>query len=207
MIIVVTGGIGSGKSSVCRILAERYGFHIYEADSKVKGLYDSHPTLLTQIEADLGKTLRDVNGRFKPSELAAVIFSDSSALGTVESHVFPALKEDFSSWMNGHDDGLPVVFESATVLEKPQFDGFGDIVVLVDAPFTTRLERAVSRDGNRAGVEARMKHQRLMNSLSEGAVDERIDHVIHNGGTEGELEVEIDGFIKKFNDNINVTHK
>ena len=205
MIIVVTGGIGSGKSSVCRILKERYGFHIYEADSKVKQLYDIHPTLLDDIEEGLGRRLRDGNGRFKPSELSNVIFNDRSALEKVESLVFPTLKEDFRQWMNGHDDGKPTVFESATILEKPQFDGFGDTTVLVDAPYAIRLGRAAQRDGDKAGVEARMSHQKLMNSLSDGAEDMRIDHVIDNSGTEDELTAKIDDFVRKIGYNTNVT--
>jgi dephospho-CoA kinase len=74
-----------------------------------------------------------------------------------------------------------VVFESATVLEKPQFEGFGDKIVLVDAPFETRLERACRRDGtDREKVLARMHNQKLMNELSAGGEDPRIDCRIVN---------------------------
>lgn len=204
MIIVVTGGIGSGKSSVCRILAERYGFHIYEADAKVKELYDVHPSLLDEIELALGRRLRDEYGRLMPSELSKVIFSDINALNKVESLVFPALKEDFIKWMTENDDGLPFIFESATILEKPQLEGFGDMTVLVDAPYQIRLQRAASRDGDKARVEARMVHQKLMNDLSNGAADDRIDHVIDNSGTESELMTKIGEFITEIGHNTNV---
>ncbi len=187
MILVVTGGIGSGKSEVCRILRDMGYAHQYNADSRAKALYEEHPTLLGDIEASLGCVLKDENGRFQPAKLASVIFSDRAALEIVESHLFPALKDDFASFAGKCGEGI-VVFESATVLEKPQFDGFGDMVILVDAPFEVRLERACRRDGtDRDRVLARMQNQKLMNALSEGSEDPRIDCRIMNDGSLEEL--------------------
>ena len=94
--------------------------------------------------------------------MAELIFRDKDSLQKVESLVFPALSEDFDKWMADQNDGLPVVFESATVLEKTYFDGFGDMNVLVNAPFDLRLSRAVERDGDRNRVKSRMTLQNLM---------------------------------------------
>ena len=206
MIIVLTGGIGSGKSQVCRVLSEKYGFHVYEADAKVKDLYDTHPDLLNRIESALGASFRNKEGSFVPSSLAKVIFSDSNALETVESFVFPALIDDFKTWMSGITDDLPVVFESATILEKPQFIGFGDCTVLVNAPYDLRLSRAAERDGSRVDAEARMSRQVLMNRLSEGGEDERIDFLLDNSGSMDELDRKIRDLVAKVTDNINVTY-
>lgn len=190
--IVVTGGIGSGKSAVCRILRERYGLAVYEADAAVKRLYGSHPHLLDSIGEALGTDLRDGAGDFVPGLLAERIFSDREALDMVENLVFPALKEDFAAFAGLHRTDPYVVFESATVLEKRQFDGFGDVVVLVDAPFEVRLARAVSRDSaSEESVRLRMSRQSLMNALSEGMTDPRIDYVIVNDGTLSHLEHQV----------------
>lgn len=195
MIIVLTGGIGSGKSQVCRILSEDYGFHVYEADARVKELYNTHPELLSRIEVAIGASFRNAEGDFVPSSLAQVIFCDGNALETVESLVFPVLIDDFNTWMSGITDDLPVIFESATVLEKPQFSGFGDLIVLVNAPYDLRLSRASERDGDRAKVESRMSFQSLMNRLSEGLADERIDFILDNSGTIEELKNKINNFV------------
>lgn len=196
--MVVTGGIGSGKSFVCRILNERYGYPVYEADAKVKELYVSKPALLDAIEAALGMSVREADGKFSPRMLAAAIFSDRGALENVETLVFPALKEDFATFMVLHSDKEYVVFESATVLEKRQFDGFGDVTVLVDAPFEVRLERAVARDGiPREKVLERMTNQRLMNELSEGGKDSRIDYVIVNDGMAAEVGKKVAEMLEK----------
>lgn len=205
MIIVVTGGIGSGKSHVCSILAERYGFHVYAADVRVKELYNSHPTLLKDIETALGAVFRNDQGQFLPSSLSKVIFTDTFALKKVEDLVFPVLLEDFRLWMEDIKDGYPVLFESATVLEKQQFAGFGDLIVLVNAPYNVRLSRASLRDGDQERVKSRMSLQILMNRFSEGETDERIDFVIDNSGTLTDLMSKIDGFVHKIGININVT--
>ena len=188
MVMIVTGGIGSGKSQVCKILNEMGITAQYDADSRAKALYDEHPTLLSDIEKSLGCSLKDTDGRFQPAELASVIFAERSALETVESLLFPVLLDDFRSFAGTCGEDI-VVFESATVLEKPQFKGFGDKVILVDAPFEVRLERACRRDGaEREKVLARMRNQKLMNELSEGMEDPRIDCKILNDCSLDELE-------------------
>ena len=191
-VFIVTGGIGSGKSEVCRIIRDQYGCGVYDADFRVKRLYDVHPTLLDDIEAALNATLRNENGQFVPSMLSRLIFSDKEALGIVENYVFPALIEDFESWKEDFISDPFVVFESATVLEKPQFEGFGDKVIIVYAPYETRLERACNRDGvSGEAISARMQNQTLMNRISAGEIPARTDAVIINDGTVSQLKERI----------------
>ena len=191
-IVVVTGGIGSGKSEVCRILSDMGLDLQYHADDRVKRLYAEHPSLLDDIESQTGCLLRDDAGVFVPSRLAERIFADADALKLVESLVFPALMDDFKEFCTINPGHEVVIFESATILEKPQFDGFGDIVVLIDAPFDIRLKRACVRDNaDRDKVLARMSNQKLMNSLSEGMTDPRIDAVIMNDGNVEDLEAKV----------------
>ena len=96
-VLIVTGGIGSGKSQVCRILKEKYGFPVYEADIRAKALYVEIPEMLDDIEAAVGTCIRSDSGAFVPKMLADVIFTDADALRKVEDIVFPKLKEDFSN--------------------------------------------------------------------------------------------------------------
>ena len=191
-VLVVTGGIGSGKSEVCRILHEEYGCGTYDADSRTKELYLKHPTLLSDIESSLGESFRDDNGRFCPKSLARVIFSDRTALTALENLLFPVLLEDFEIWSREYQIEPFVVFESATILEKPQLRGFGDIMLVVDAPFDIRLNRACSRNGAaEAEVRARMQNQVLMNRISSGEVPENVDYVIRNTGGLDDLRIQV----------------
>lgn len=199
MVIVVTGGIGSGKSQVCRIIADRYGFPVYSADLRVRQLYVEVPELLDALEESLNCTLRNEDGIFQPSVLAGKIFSDEHALKTVESKIFPYLIADFNAFAESNPGH--VVFESATVLEKEFFDDFGDAVILVDAPLELRVERACRRDGaDSERVMARVMAQPLMNAVSDDSINDypeespfakafaRVDKVIMNDGTLDKLE-------------------
>lgn len=203
-VLAVTGGIGSGKSEVCRILA-RHGLQMqYNADARAKALYTEYPGLLDAMEEALGCVLRSEDGRFMPSALAAVIFTDKDAMEKVEALLYPEMIRDFHRMMAEALEDQIVVFESATFLEKKQFDGFADIVLLVDAPFDVRLERACARDAaSRDAVLARMKCQTLMNALSEGHRDPRIDYTVQNDGTRQELEENVLKVLKEI-ENINI---
>ena len=201
-ILVVTGGIGSGKSEVSRILSEEFSCGVYNADSRVKLLYEVHPTLLSDIERLVGDSLRDDEGRFVPARLSARIFSDRSLLKQVEGMVFPALMEDFATWTKAYSQDTFVVFESATILEKPELKGFGDKVILVDAQVETRLERACRRDSaSKESISSRMQNQKLMNSISSGEAKAEVDAVIHNSGTLDDLKGSTIRIVKDLFDN------
>ena len=103
-VCVVTGGIGSGKSTVCSMMNRLYGCPVYVADDRAKELYLSHPSLLEDIEKRLVMNLRDSEGGFLPSLLAQRIFAEPEALKSVESLLFPVLMEDFNSWKSGFRD-------------------------------------------------------------------------------------------------------
>ena len=193
----MTGGIGSGKSMACTYLNNRYGWPVYEADSRVKDLYACHATLLAEIETALGANLRRDDGRLDPQALSAIIFNDSDALALVESIVFPVLLDDFEMWKNRHADSQFVVLESATILEKPQLSGIGDYVILIDAPVNVRLDRAASRDkSSYERVKLRMASQEMMNKISDGILKAPVDRVVENVGSVDDLREKLDEFVE-----------
>lgn len=195
-VIIVTGGIGSGKSTVCSMLSKDYGYPVYEADRRVKELYIEHPKLLKDIEEALGDTFRNEDGEFQPSGLAARIFSHKEDLLKVESLVFPVLREDFDGWKKINADNEYLVLESATILEKPSLLDLGDLIMVVDAPLETRIGRAMSRDGvSEKTVRERVASQKLMNEISEGRVPEYIDFVIKNDGDIAMLVERLKAFV------------
>ena len=195
-VLIVTGGIGSGKSTVCSMLAKDYGYPVYEADRRVKELYLEHPRLLTDIEKALGDTFRNEDGEFQPSRLAARIFSQKEDLLKVEGLVFPVLVKDFDDWKTKNADNDYLVFESATILEKPSLLGLGDLIMVVDAPLQLRVDRTMSRDGvSEMAVRERVASQKLMNEISEGRVPENVDFVIKNDGDIAMLAERLKAFV------------
>jgi len=202
MVIVVSGGIGSGKSEFCRLLGEKLpSALVYNADERAKLLYT--PDFLSRIERDFGTSLRDSRGCFVKERLSELIFTDSDKLRHLESILFPLMESDFKSFSAG---ARFAVFESATVLEKPYFNKFGDRIVLVDAPLRTRLMRACKRDNvSQEMVMRRIEAQPLMNTFSEALENgtfrslpqaDRIDAIISNTGDFDFLEEQTDKFIE-----------
>ena len=181
--LVVTGGIGSGKSAVTACLAGK-GFPVYDCDAAAKTVYDRVPGVVEALERRLGLPLRGADGRLDRARLAGRIFSDPEALAAVESVVHPAVLDDFLAW-RARQDAPVVVLESAIILSKPLFDGCYDKVILVEAPEQLRIARAARRDGvPEDAVRARIAAQSF--DLS------KVDMVIWNEGSLEELQARVD---------------
>ena len=185
--ILLTGGIGSGKSLVSSYLISE-GVPVYDSDSRTKALYDNDPSIVTSLESSLGVNLHDSAGRLDRKALAGVIFSDRDSLAKVEAIVHPAVLEDFLRWKEGSSPRFPnrfgtapfVVMESAIALEKPLFRDVFDAVVLVTAPLLTRVERVRSRDS--------AKEEDILRRISSQKFDPMdADAVINNDLDEEEL--------------------
>ena len=189
--VILTGGMGSGKSAVCALLKAR-GVPVYDSDSRTKTLYDRDPALVGRLGAVLGAGLRTADGRLDRAKLAALIFTDPARKAAVEAVVHPAVLADFRRWKRwqrpkGWTYGsVPfVVLESAIILSCPVFDGVGDRTVLVDAPEDVRLARAVARDGSDPETALRrIRSQRFDRS--------RVDAVLRNDGPLAALSAETD---------------
>lgn len=157
--LAVTGGIGSGKSEVCRYL-ESKGIPVYDSDSRTKSLYDADKDLADSISAALGTDVSDAGGRVDRAFLASLVFTDRDKLAKLESVVHPRVLVDFLAWRESCKSSDIVVMESAIFLQKPLFHPYVDKVILVDAPLEIRIRRACARDGvDEERVRARVAAQ------------------------------------------------
>ena len=157
--VLLTGGIGSGKSAVAAFLEKR-GVPVWDSDSAAKSLYT--PSFLDSVEKEFGRSFRDADGGLDRKALSALIFADAAARERLESMLYPALKDEFLRWKVSHSGKPMVVIESAIALSKPLFHGLWDAVVLVDAPEDVRLARVMSRDGSsREAALSRIRSQEL----------------------------------------------
>lgn len=172
--VIVTGGIGSGKSAVCALLKKK-GVPVYDCDAKAKELYGRRPSLVSRLEKALGAPLRGGDGKLDKARLAALIFSDSRARETVEGMVYPILLQDIRRWQKRQSAAWGAL-ESAVILSKPVFDGVADGVVLVEAPQELRIARVMQRDGlGREAVIGRIRSQEIPR--------EKADVLLANDGT------------------------
>ena len=173
--VAVTGGIGSGKTEVCRMLQQQ-GIPVYDADSRTKSLYDEDPSLVEAISRTLGADVRSSDGTLDRKLLAGMIFSDAGKLEALESVVHPRVLADFISWEKGLGEEPVAVIESAIFLQKPIFRPCADVVVLVDAPLETRIERACARDSaDRQKIEARIASQQVRRDEADYIIENDSD--------------------------------
>jgi dephospho-CoA kinase len=172
----ITGGIGSGKSIVCRVF-EVLGVSVYYSDTEAKKLYVTDMALREKMISLFGKNIYKKGG-IDRQKLAGIIFSDAKMLKAVNHIVHSAVKEDFLKWSAIHSNGRYVIFESA-VLAESRHIGLMDAVVAVTAPEQVRIDRVLERPGmTRKAVEAIIRNQ-----MSD---EERIslsDYVIINDDT------------------------
>ena len=186
--VLITGGIGSGKSEAARFVASR-GYAVYDSDSRAKGLYDSVPGLLDRISEALGcGSLRLEDGSLDRAALASAIFSDPARKAALEALLYPALIEDFLAWRSSQE-GPAVFFESAVAGSHPLFEGLFDLVLEVRSDEAVRLERAVRRGVPREDALARMR--------SQSRASFEADEVIVNDGDLESLHEKIDKFLEK----------
>lgn len=152
----ITGGIGSGKSTVCEMLAGR-GVAVYTADERAKALMATDAALRSSIIEAFGSDAYTAEG-LNRGFLAANVFASPEALARLNGLVHPAVMADFEAWAE-QQEGDYVVLESAILFEAA-LDDRVDVSVAVMAPEALRLERAIARDGaSEEQIRARMRNQ------------------------------------------------
>lgn len=175
-VLVITGGIGAGKSYVSRIF-ERKGIPVYDSDSRTKALYDTDEALLASLCSIIGSDIVN-EGVLDKTLMASRIFSDKSLLEEVESVVFPSVIRDFMSWKSAFDGKVPfVIMESAIFLMKPILAPVADKVLYVDAPLDVRVSRVMARDSVSAdAVRTRIANQADLSGKADWVIDTVVEH-------------------------------
>lgn len=156
-VVGITGGIGSGKTYVARLLASNYRIPVYDSDSEARRLM-LEPQLRCRIEALVGPEAYGSDGSLNKGAIAAFLFADASHAAAINGVVHPAVKADFRQWVAAQT--APVVgFESAILVEAGFLDAV-DCLVVVEAPRPLRIRRAIQRDGaSRRQVLERISRQ------------------------------------------------
>lgn len=142
--IGVTGGIGSGKSLVCRVFTI-LGVPVYNADEEAGRIMNEDRDIIQRLSEEFGREVfRD--GRLCRAALARLAFNDPDALELLNSIVHPAVRKDFMAWLKRQDDVPYIVKEAAILFETGVYRQL-DAVILVTAPEQLRIRRIVQRDG------------------------------------------------------------
>lgn len=171
----ITGGIGSGKSSVCKIF-EVLGVPVYYADDRAKALMTEDPDLVAGLIARFGADTYQ-NGQLNRPYLAEKVFNDKEALAALNALVHPAVAKDALKWHQQYQNAQYTIKEAALLFEAGSYKQL-DQVIVVTAPKAIRIKRVMQRDGStQEQVEARMDNQ-----WPEEKKIELADHIIVNDG-------------------------
>src|SRR5208283_2099483 len=153
----ITGGIGSGKSMVCRIFST-LGVSIYNADDQAKILMNTDPELISGLTAKFGNSIYN-HGILDKKKLAEIIFNDPEMLLYVNKLVHPVVSKDSAIWFQHHLNE-PYALKEAAIFFESGTDSEVDVMITVIAPIEVRIRRIMDRDGLSGDqVKSRMENQ------------------------------------------------
>ncbi len=176
----ITGGIGSGKSTICRIFHKAFGIPIYYADFEAKALLNTDPVLRAGIEAIFGPEAYTDTGEYNRAFVAKRAFSDPEKLTALNALVHPAVENHSRQWheKQANQGALYTLKEAALLVESKAYLHL-DFMIVVAADEAIRIQRVVARDGlSIPEVQARIKGQ-----LPEEEKLKLADFVIINDGS------------------------
>jgi dephospho-CoA kinase len=173
--IGITGGIGSGKSTVARVFST-LGVPVYDADSRAKRVMTTDGILVEQIKKEFGMLAYRSSGELDRAFIASVVFKAPDKLARLNALVHPRVRVDFEQWVSEHNAAPYVLKEAALLYEAgaaSQLEG----VIVVTAPIELRVQRVVARDAHRSPEAVR---DIMKNQMPDEEKLKRADYVITN---------------------------
>jgi len=153
----LTGGIGSGKTTIANLFATEFTIPIYIADTKAKELIAQDTHLQQEIKALLGEEAF-VEGKYNTAFVASIVFSTPEKLQALNQLIHPYVQQDFERWREEQHSPY-VIKESAILFESGSYKDC-DYIITVTAPLEERIRRVMLRDKiDRKTVEKRIKNQ------------------------------------------------
>lgn len=175
--IGITGGIGSGKTTVCQIF-ELLGIPVYYADDRAKALIVENETVKAKIIETFGEASYLADGTYNRAYIADIVFADKKELEKLNHIVHPAMYQDGLDWHNAQV-GVPYTLKEAAILFESKGHLQMDKSILVVAPENIRIERVMQRDTTSfEAVKARIDKQ-----LPDAEKIKLADYIILNDGS------------------------
>jgi len=172
--IGITGNIGSGKTTVSKVF-EILGIPVFYADDAAKEVMVADHLLITEIKAAFGNESYFNDGTLNRKHIAAIVFNNDEQLAKLNSIVHPATFRAFDAWVKTIS-GVPYVLKEAALLFESASFKMCDYNIMVQAPFETRIERVIKRDGlTREEIKKREGYQ-----FSEEKKTKLADFIIKN---------------------------
>ncbi|ACU03619.1 MULTISPECIES: dephospho-CoA kinase [Pedobacter] len=176
--IGITGGIGSGKTTICKVF-ETMGIPVFYADTVAKQLMVTDELLMSGVRHTFGTESYAADGTLNNKHIAAIVFNNADELARLNALVHPAVFRAFEVWVKQVPAHVPYVLKEAALLFESGSYKMCDQNILVLAPEAARLQWVMERDGvSAAQVKARMDKQ-----LPDEEKMKLADHLIYNNET------------------------
>lgn len=169
----ITGGIGSGKTTVCRVF-ETLGVPVFNADDVAKAIMVTSPVLIEEIKKRFGVAAYFPNGELNRKYLSGIVFQDEKALQALNELVHPAAIQAFKDWSALQNS--PYCLHEAAILFESGAYKTCDYSILVSSPENIRMERVMKRDGITQGAV----HAIMDKQMPEEEKEKLADFVIRN---------------------------
>lgn len=155
-IIGLTGGIGSGKTTIAKYFLS-LGIPVYIADDQARKIMDL-PEILASIKNVFGSEVF-LNKKLDRKKLADIVFLNPEKLKSLNRIIHPAVKNDFDKWLSVHEKYPIIIKEAAILFESGSYKNC-DVIITVVAPLETRIERVMLRDkATKSGIISRINNQ------------------------------------------------
>jgi dephospho-CoA kinase len=174
LLVGITGGIGSGKSTVCKLFS-LLGVPVYTADDRAKWLMNHDSPLKEKILEVFGSESYLSNGELNRAYLAASVFSNPEKVATLNALVHPAVRKDFMDWVS--QQSAPYLIKEAALLFETGAAKELDCVINVSSPLRVRMARVLLRDPHRTEEQV---NQIIDQQLPDEEKNERADFSIKN---------------------------
>ena len=171
-IIGLTGGIGSGKTTVAKAF-EELGVSVYIADARAKLILDEAETLSLLHESFGDKIFSD--GKFDKLALSELVFQNPIKLQQLNAIIHPLVKKDFEKWLQSKKKYKFIIKEAAILFETGTYKDC-DKIILVTAPLETRISRILKRDA----ISRELILKKISNQLSDEDKISKSDYIIQN---------------------------
>ena len=180
----LTGGIGSGKTTVSNFLLD-YGIPVYNSDSKGKTLMNANLELKNNIVSIFGERVYD-NGILNTNLLSSIVFNDSTKIEQLNNLVHPKVAQDFNQWVGKNNNKPILVKEAAILIESGAYLNM-DKIILVVSEKSTRINRVSKRDNfDLESIEKRINLQ-----LKDNEKIKYADYIIENNSSLEHLKFEV----------------
>ena len=190
-IIGLTGGIGTGKTTVATYFASK-GVPVYIADEAAKEIMNTKE-VIQQVQALFSENVISENGYLNRTLIRELVFTNKDKLAQLNSIIHPKVKRDFDNWLSQHQDA-PFVIKEVAILFETNGQEYCDATILVTAPLETRIQRVLERDKSTKDIILQI----IQNQLPEEQKIRLATYVIENENLEKTYEI-IDILIKKLN--------